>query len=943
MTEEPSTKTPQASRSFDPQQPASLLGFFETVDRPLSLETLADELDVVPSERPALEAVVAELAADGRIVATRDGRYGMPQKMNLVVGKLTCHEKGFGFVIPRDRTEKDLYIPSRKLGDGMHGDLVIARREATRGDRTEGRVIRLLRRARTQVVGTFELGKHFGFVVPLDPRIGYQVYVPQAEAAGAKDGQLVSAAITSYPERNGRRNPEGRVVEVLGDADDPRIDVEVIIREYGLPYEFPAEVMAEAEAIPTEVGEADIAGRTDFRELPVVTIDGENAKDFDDAVYVEKLAAGSFRLAVHIADVSAYVPVGSAIDREARLRATSVYFPDRVVPMLPERLSNETCSLKPGVDRLVQTVIMEINREGRTVDYEFHDGVIRSAERMTYKAVAALVDGSDPALAERYADHVEHFQHMGELCEVLRKYRKRRGSIDFDLPEPELLINLRGEVEDIFRSERNLAHRIIEEFMIRANEVVASHLTWEDRPALYRVHEGPDLEKVEAFREFIGGLGLGLGGGKQPSPRDFQRLVEHLEGQPGERVLIYLMLRTMKQAVYQPENSGHFGLASERYTHFTSPIRRYPDLVIHRLLKIERGSSAQQPFDVAVLEGELRQTGSLSSERERNAEEAERTYVDWKTVQFMADKVGDTFEALITGVHAYGFFVELERFFVEGLVHVSSLDDDYYKYDDKQHTLRGESKGRTLTLGSRVRVQLAKVDKGRRRLDFALEEGPLEAGIKPTKATAPDATTQAQEVEDSGGRRRKRRRRRTRKAGGQETAQGEAPAEAGKRAADKPADKREDRAEGKRQESGDDKGAAAAKDAGADKKAEGRGKRGRRGRRGRGSREAGDAAAAKGADGGAKKKKTTRSRRKKSSADAKGDESKRSTGERQPRSGKKTAAKRQTSRKRTPRKTAAQKAGPEKKAARPAADKPAEAGKPADKQRPKVNPYLTDL
>ena len=528
----------------------------------------------------------------------------------------------------------------------------------------------------------------------------------------------------------------------------------MIIREYQLPHEFPAEVLAEAEEIPTEVGEADIEGRTDFRELPIVTIDGESAQDFDDAVYVQKLPNGNYSLAVHIADVGAYVAVGSAIDREAQRRATSVYFPDRVVPMLPERLSNEICSLKPGVDRLVQSVVVEINREGRTVNYEFHDAVIRSAARMTYREVAALLDGSDADLAEKYADHADHFRLLGELCGVLRKYRGARGSIDFDLPEPELLINLRGEVEDVVRSERNFAHRIIEELMIRTNEVVASHLEWEDTQALFRVHDGPDIEKVDGFREFISGLGLSLGGGSRARPSDFQKLVEHLEGQPGERVLIYLMLRTMKQARYQVENVGHFGLASERYTHFTSPIRRYPDLAVHRILRADRGSTAQPEFDFEAFQAQLERIGRESSERERNAEDAERRYVSWKMAQFMADKVGDSFEAFVTGVHSYGFFVELDRFFVDGLVHVSLLSDDYYEYDEPRHKLRGESKGRVITLGDKVRVQLVRVDPGRRRLDFALEEGPLETGITPRVAEETGKPT--------GDRRRSRRRRRGR-------------------------------------------------------------------------------------------------------------------------------------------------------------------------------------
>ena len=757
MTEEPS-KTPEVTApQFDPQDTASIEDFFrKTAVRPMSLANLAGALGLGDGEQPALQKALTRLVEDGRLIETRDKRFGLPEKMNLVVGTLSCNDKGYGFVVPRDPSQRDLYIPRRKLGDAMHGDLVVARREDRRGSRVEGRIIRLLSRARTQVVGVYEKGAHIGYVVPLDRRMLHQVFIPEAEANGAVAGQVVAAEITNFPGGKGRRNPEGRVVEVLGERDDPRIDVEVIIREHGLPHEFPAEVVAEAEKISTEVQEEDLAGRTDFRDLPVVTIDGENAQDFDDAVRVAWLPSGNFELAVHIADVAAYVAPGSAIDREAQRRATSVYFPDRVVPMLPERLSNEICSLKPGVDRLVHTVVMEINPEGRTVNYEFHDGVLRSAERMTYKSVAALLEGSDDDLAEQHAEHIDHIRLMAELAAALRGYRARRGSIDFDLPVPELLINLRGEVEDVLRSERNDAHRIIEEFMIRANEVVASHLTWEDVATLYRVHDGPDAEKVEGFREFVTGLGLHLGGGARPRSRDFQRLVEQLEGQPGSRVIVYMMLRTMKQARYQPENVGHFGLASERYTHFTSPIRRYPDLVAHRILRFDRGSETGPALDFEALEGDLVRIGAESSERERNAEEAERRYVDWKSVQFMADKVGDSFEAYVTGVHSYGMFVELEPYFVEGLVHVSSLEDDYYHYDERQHRLEGKSSGRVFALGNRVRVQLVRADQGRRRLDFALEEGPLEPAIV---TRAPAAEEPAQEPAPARRRRRRRRKR----------------------------------------------------------------------------------------------------------------------------------------------------------------------------------------
>ena len=907
MTEESINTADTPTPPFNPADTQSLLDFFEkSATRPIKGDRIAEKLGIAKAQRADLNGALEALVADGKIVETRDKRYGLPERMNLVVGTLTCHEKGFGFVVPRHPGQADLYIPRHKLGDAMHGDVVIARREPRRGRKSEGRIIRLLHRARTQVVGTFERGRSFAHVVPLDVRVGYQVYVAEGDIGDAKPGQIVCAEITSYPEGHGRRNPEGRIVEVLGDADDPKIDVDVIIREYQLPYEFPAEVLAEAEEIPTEVGETDIEGRTDFRELPIVTIDGESAEDFDDAVYVQKLPNGNYSLAVHIADVGAYVAVGSAIDREAQRRATSVYFPDRVVPMLPERLSNEICSLKPGVDRLVQSVVIEINREGRTVNYEFHDGVIRSAERMTYRTVAAVLDGSDTELAEKYADHVDHFRLQGELCGVLRAYRGARGSIDFDLPEPELLINLRGEVEDVVRSERNFAHRIIEEFMIRANEVVASHLEWEDMQALFRVHDGPDLEKVEGFREFISGLGLSLGGGSRPRPSDFQKLVEHLEGQPGERVIIYLMLRTMKQARYQVDNVGHFGLASERYTHFTSPIRRYPDLAVHRILRVDRGSKAQPEFDFDAFQAQLSRIGSESSERERNAEDAERRYVSWKMAQFMADKVGDSFEAFVTGVHSYGFFIELDRFFVDGLVHVSSLSDDYYEYDERRHTLRGETKGRVITLGDKVRVQLVRVDPGRRRLDFSLEEGPLETGITLRVADETGKRT--------GDHRRSRRRRR-----GRTPVATKAP-EAG---------------------SAEAVSVEAVAAAGGEKKAdEGRPERSRRSRRGgsrRGGRRKKVAQGAEAAQESPRKADDGRRRTKKVAA-GRSDQTAKSEerpANRRRRRGKRSGAQRAAA-------EAPQEARSTTQRSQPAKQTP-DAGKEEAPQSPRVNPYLTDL
>ena len=688
---------------------------------PVSFDILASELELDEENRSQLQNLLDELAASGAIVETR-GRYGAPERMNLVVGRLSAHSDGFAFVVPAaDSGQLDLFIPGHQLRGALHGDRVVARFEhRRRSGKREGQVIRVLERGRSRIVAKLERIGGLAYARPLDRRLGNEIVVPPEDLADAVDGQIVNIEISEYPRK--RRSAVGKVVEVLGDPGDAKVDVEIVIREYDLRHEFPAEVLQEATEIATVVTEDEIERRKDFRTVPIITIDGENAQDFDDAVYVEDQPDGTYRLHIHIADVAHYVAPGSLIDAEARQRATSVYFPDRVLPMLPESLSNEICSLKPGVDRLVQSVILDIDRRGRTMNYEFHDGVIHSAARLTYRQVAAVVDGDESSRKE-HATHVEGLERMRDLAKILMDTRRQRGSIDFDLPEPELIINLRGETEDIVRAERNTAHRIIEEFMIRANEVVASHMTWEGIDGLYRVHEGPDETRVEALREFLTGLGYSFGGGSSPSPRHFSELLERLEGRPEERVVSMLVLRTMKRAQYRVENEGHFGLASERYAHFTSPIRRYPDLVVHRALKAER--SAEEPGDVSAAPTELESIASDCSGQERRAEEAEREYCGWKKVQFMSDKLGEVYEGHIVGVRAFGFFVELDDLLVEGMVPVSTLSDDYYRFDEAKHSLRAEHGRLCLALGDQVKVRVAKVDVERRRLDFALEEGPL--------------------------------------------------------------------------------------------------------------------------------------------------------------------------------------------------------------------------
>lgn len=703
----------------------------DTAAGPMALEALAAAMELDDAEHPRLKGILDELAAAGSLVETHGGAFGCPERMNLIVGTLRAHPDGFAFITAgRDSEQADLFVPGRQANGAMNGDRVVGRIEhRRRSGRVEGRVIRVLERARTQLVGIYHADVTIPFVKPVDPRLGAEIMIA-GDIKDAKNGQLVAVGITDYA--SGSRAPAGEILEVLGDPTDSHIDIEVVIREYGLRHEFPEDVVAEAAEVPTEVTEDELEGRTDFRSMPIITIDGESAKDFDDAVHVELRPNGLYRLHVHIADVSHYVKRGSAIDREAIERATSVYFVDRVLPMLPEVLSNEICSLKPGVDRLVQSVLIDIDRDGRTVNYEFHDGVINSTARMTYRDVAAILDG-DEAVRGKHPDQLRDLERMAELASILTEHRRERGSIDFDLPVPELILNLRGETEDIVRSERNAAHRLVEEFMVRANEVVASHLVWEGVAATFRVHEGPDAERVESLRDFLSGLGHTLGGGRRPQPRDFMELLGRLEGRPEERVVSMLLLRTMKRARYQVVNEGHFGLASYRYTHFTSPIRRYPDLIVHRALRNDRIASEQEGEidEGAASIADLESLSASCSMLERRAEEAERSYSAMKKIQFMADKVGETYEGHIVSVKSFGCFVELEPFFVEGLIPVSSLNDDYYRFDEAKHELRGERTGRVLKLGDRVRITVAKVDAERRHLDFDLLEGPLEVTPPP--------------------------------------------------------------------------------------------------------------------------------------------------------------------------------------------------------------------
>jgi len=571
------------------------------------------------------------------------------------------------------------------------------------------------------LIGRFERDRlDQAYVVPFDRRTSDDVRIAPRDTNGAEPGQMVVVAITRHAAAG--QPPRGEVTEVLGGIDDPGVDTDIILRKHDIPDAHGPEALAEAARIGAGVRAADLEGRTDFRDRIVVTIDGEHARDFDDAISIERLANGHYWLGVHIADVAHYVPEGSALDREAYERGTSVYFPERAVHMFPEALATGVCSLNPHVDRLVQSCLMEVTALGDVVRYEMHDGVIRSTERMTYTDVNAILTTRDPEVRARHAALVPTFEWMGELFAILNRRRRQRGSVDFDLPEPEVVLDTEGLVADIVPSERNVAHRLIEEFMLLANETVASHLEQAGMPSLFRIHETPDALKVEEFEAFVGALGYSLEApANAVKPRHFQALVEKIKGTPVERPIAFLMLRTMQKARYDAVNMGHFGLAAASYTHFTSPIRRYPDLVVHRLLREQRRTRVTE-VRREELDLSLPEVGRHTSERERRANEAERELVQWKKVRFMVGKVGETFDGYITGVAHFGLFVELVDHYVEGLAHISTLADDYYRFTEGTHTLSGERTNKAYRLGDHVRVRVVRVDLERRMIDLAVEQ-----------------------------------------------------------------------------------------------------------------------------------------------------------------------------------------------------------------------------
>jgi ribonuclease R len=671
-----------------------------------------------------LKRMLDDMADDGEVVRFRGNSYALATTATSIRGRLSSHRDGYGFVTPQGGGE-DIFIPQRHMKSAMHGDTVEVRAERSRmgGGKLEGRITGVVERGVSRVVGRYEESRRGAIVIPEETRLNLVIAIPPKGRGLARDGQQVVVELSSYP--MGGRPAEGHVVEVLGWPDDPEVEVQSAIRRFDLPHVFSPEALAEAEAIPETVQTQELEGRVDLRSLPMVTIDGETARDFDDAVSLRR-EGDNFRLWVSIADVSHYVRPGTHLERDAYLRGTSVYFPDRCIPMLPERLSNGICSLNPGVNRLTMTAEMLFDREGTMLESSFYPGIIASAARLTYTQVKRIIVDDDRETADSLGALVPMLLEMKELALILMGMRRKRGSIDFDLPESEVIIGLTGLTEKIVRAERTLAHQLIEEFMLAANEAVALFVTEKGIPFLYRVHENPDPAKLISFQEFAFGFGYEFPlREERVDPGDLQRLLERATGRPEERLINYALLRCMKQARYAAENLRHFGLASRCYCHFTSPIRRYPDLVVHRILKAvlalaESRGGRQAEKRLSLATHNLSEIGEQTSKRERTAMEAERDIVELKKAQYMLQHVGEEFDGFITGVTGFGLFVELEELFVEGLVHVSTLDDDLYTFVENRHSLVGRNRGRVLRIGDRARVRVAAVSPATRRIEFVL-------------------------------------------------------------------------------------------------------------------------------------------------------------------------------------------------------------------------------
>ena len=687
----------------------TIVGFMkEQAYKPMDIQELSRMFGVRKADMKDFQKIIKSMEKEGLIVRTRTDHFGVPDKMGLVTGKLQAHPRGFGFVLPEEE-RPDVFIPGNAMNGAMHGDRVIAKvtREEGNGKKCEGEIIRILERGITKTIGIYEDSRNFGFVVSDDKRIHQDIFIPKADRNGAESGQIVVVEITKWPEK--RRNPEGRIVEILGNKGDRGIDILTIIKKHNLPEEFPEKVIGAAEMISEEIPSKEYERRMDLRHLKIVTIDGEDAKDLDDAVSIEKKENGNYYLGVHIADVTNYVKEKGALDKEALKRATSVYLIDRVIPMLPRKLSNGICSLNPKVDRLTLSCFMEIDKKGKVVDYKIAETIIKTTERMTYTDVTKILRDKDEETIERYKHLYDEFIMMEELCGILNKKRLDRGAIDFDFAECKVILNEHGKPVEIKPYERAIANRVIEEFMLVCNETVAEYMFWANMPFVYRVHEDPDEEKLQNFNEFVYNLGYFVRMGKDKiHPKDLQDIVAKAKGKDEEVIVNTLLLRSMKQARYSPECIGHFGLAAKYYCHFTSPIRRYPDLMIHRIIK-QYINGGMDDTKIQRFTKDVDVASMQSSEMERVAQEAEREVDDLKKAEYMSERIGQEFDGVISSVTNFGIFIQLPNT-VEGLVHISDLDDDYYVFDEKTLSLIGERKKKIYRLGDKRRVVVSKVD-----------------------------------------------------------------------------------------------------------------------------------------------------------------------------------------------------------------------------------------
>lgn len=706
-----------------------ILTFFkETASKPLSVQELEETMEFEETnEFKDLMKALNELEEEGELVRTRKNRFGLPEKMNLIRGRIQMHAKGFAFLIPDEEDKDDVYLHHSDLHSAMNNDKVMVRIEKRdeQGNRPEGTVIRILERATTRIVGTYESSRNFGFVIADDKRIPNDIFIPKGQTNGAADGHKVIVNITKFPEE--RMSAEGEIVEILGHKNDPGIDIISIIHKHGIKVDFPDEVLKQAGETPDQISEEEIKNRRDLRDETIVTIDGADAKDLDDAVTVKKLDNGNFKLGVHIADVTYYVDEGSPIDKEARERATSVYLVDRVIPMIPHRLSNGICSLNPHVDRLTLSCEMEINKSGDVVEHEIFQSVIKTNERMTYRDVNKILEDEDQELIKKYENLVPMFRDMAALAKTLRGKRMDRGAIDFDFKEAGVIVDEEGKAVDVKLRERSVAERLIEEFMLAANETIAEHFHWMDVPFIHRIHQDPDESKLQNFFEFVANLGYAVKGtADNVHPQALQKVLEEVKGTQEDMIISKLMLRSMQQAKYDPQSLGHFGLATDYYTHFTSPIRRYPDLIVHRLIRTYLVEDKLDYKTRKHWKDQMPEIARHSSEMERAAVDAERETDDLKKAEFMQDKVGEEYEGVISSVTSFGMFVELPNT-VEGLVHVSTLTDDYYHFHEKQFAMIGERTGNVFRIGDEVTIRVTNVNLDERVVDFEID------GMKPRK------------------------------------------------------------------------------------------------------------------------------------------------------------------------------------------------------------------